>query len=296
MKLAELLAERKSLVDRINTIKEDLRNNVYVKKEESADAAEESETLFDAYLKAYDEYIYLSSVLSKVNANTKVKGTNMTIVECIEERKMYMDRVNLYTALLNRTRDDIFGRMDRNGVDSVCAFDKKALRASRDMISAKVRKLDVVLQETNWTTEVVVEDPKEDVDIISLVGKRNSKIVSVIENVDNDDDEGIIEEIRPKINTEDPFKRKSSETKAEKKKREREEHIKDVLRDEFGLGEDPDADDECPVFNSGYARQVDEIYAQTGSLVRVVEFLDSHNTKIAARDVRAYLDRHHPGK
>ena len=149
MKLAEALQERADLNRRISQLGSRLDNNVTVQEGETP-AEDPAELLaeLDACIARLQELI---AAINLTNSRTLVEGRSLT--ELIAER----DCLNLKLQSYRRVVDSascLSQRAARTEIRILSAVDVRALQKQADDLSARLRRLDNTIQESNWKTEL----------------------------------------------------------------------------------------------------------------------------------------------
>jgi hypothetical protein len=149
MKLAEALQERADLQKKISQLDYRLANNALVQEGEKT--AEDPDELLKELEECLNRQQILIAKINQANCDTKVSGHSLT--ELISYRDMLTTKIGIYRHLLD-TASNTAQRATASEIKILRAVDVKALQKETDEYSAKLRKLNNLIQETNWTTEI----------------------------------------------------------------------------------------------------------------------------------------------
>jgi uncharacterized coiled-coil protein SlyX len=149
MKLANALAERSNLQQRLSELEKRLNNNAKVQAGE--EPAEDPKTL----LKEYDEDLAaLQALIARINlANSATRADGVTLTEMLAER----DCLKLKLKAMRGFLDNASAKVDRYTKSEIAirsTVSVKELQKELDDCSKKLRLLDEKIQELNWTTEI----------------------------------------------------------------------------------------------------------------------------------------------
>ena len=149
MKLAEALQERADLNRKIHQLRNRLSNNVLVQEGENTpeDPAELLKEL-DSSIKRLQ---FLMAKINMTNCSTETDG--MTLTEIIARRDALTLKIESYQDIVyqaSRATD----RARHSEIKIFSTVNVSELQKKVDKMSAELRKLDNLLQETNWTTEL----------------------------------------------------------------------------------------------------------------------------------------------
>lgn len=149
MKLAHLLQERAELNQKIQKTQYRLENNLLI-QEGQTPSLDPSELLKEikSCIHRLKEVIYL---INETNQKTIVKDHSLTY--WIAEK----DVLKLHYNLLNEAIITASNRYQRSGKNELIitpTVDVKKLQKEADLLAKKVREIDLMLQEANWTTEI----------------------------------------------------------------------------------------------------------------------------------------------
>ena len=149
MKLAEALQERADLQKKIGQLDYRLANNALVQEGEKT--AEDPSELLKELEMCLNRQQLLIAKINQANCETQVSGHSLT--ELIAYRDMLNTKINIYRHLID-TASNTAQRATASEIKILRSVDVKALQKESDEDSAKLRKLNNLIQETNWTTEI----------------------------------------------------------------------------------------------------------------------------------------------
>lgn len=156
MKLAEALAERKSLQDRLAMMTNRARQSVTVA--EGQKPTESPEVLMQSMEEVLGQWETLVTRINRTNLQTLLPN-GKTIMEAIAQR----DRINRMLQILKGLSDTLMGTgqnhfemMGRRDIMVVPAIDVAALQQRIDELAAERMKVDLMIQEAGWTTELSI--------------------------------------------------------------------------------------------------------------------------------------------
>ncbi len=151
MKLANALAERADLQNRISQMQARLNNNALV--QEGEQPAEDPNELLKELEEDYQRLEWLISRINLTNAAVKVES-GKTISDLLARRDCLTSRVRalreFLTAASTRVRRGTVGEIRIKSTVNVRQLQKQA-----DALSKELRELDEAIQEKNWTTELM---------------------------------------------------------------------------------------------------------------------------------------------
>ncbi len=149
MKLAEALILRKDLQTRLNELRERLILNALVQEDE--EPAEKPKELLIELDKVIKDLEDLMIRINLTNAAVMVKGTSLTAL--LAKRECEMQRLSILRRFLNEANNTVL-RSSRMEVKIYSTVSVAELRKQTDKLSEKLRNLDMVIQEANWTTDL----------------------------------------------------------------------------------------------------------------------------------------------
>lgn len=150
MKLAEALIERKSMKQRIESLRERLADNALV--QEGDRPAESPEQLLDALREAIARLQALIRSINATNVSAELDD-HVTLADAIVQRDMVKLERDAFEQLVTAAsiRQHRFGQ---NEVKFVAVVDQVALRDQVDSLSKQWRMLDARIQAVNWSTDL----------------------------------------------------------------------------------------------------------------------------------------------
>ena len=149
MKLAEALQERADLNRKIDDLKRRLGRNILVQEGEAP--AEDPTMLLSELDTAIDRLESLMAAVNRTNGRTRVNG--MTLTELIAKKDALNLRISAYRDAVY-TASENTSRARGTEIRVKALLSAAELQKQADALSADLRKLDNLLQETNWKTEL----------------------------------------------------------------------------------------------------------------------------------------------
>ncbi|HWL07732.1 MAG TPA: DIP1984 family protein [Planctomicrobium sp.] len=151
MKLAEALLERKSLKDKIDSLRARLDENVLI--QEGDQPNEQPQVLLEELGEALRQ---LEQLIRKINGTNNIArlADGSTVSEAIVRRDVLRMKREAIEQVVNSAslRHHRFGR---NEVKFVLTVNTADLRQQIDALSKQWRELDSEIQAANWTMELV---------------------------------------------------------------------------------------------------------------------------------------------
>lgn len=151
MKLAEALSIRKDIREKLAVLEERIENNVVSK--EGEEPAEDAEMLLkEAFLLCEKERDLISQI-NLTNSKTMFNEKE-TMTEALARRDSLLAKRNL----LVRAVDGATSGRDRYSqteLKDIRHIDVKKIQKEIDSLSQEYRKLDLKIQEINWSTEIL---------------------------------------------------------------------------------------------------------------------------------------------
>lgn len=158
MLLAEALAARKDALEKIKEL-EDLLGSAMVRDEdERAYDVAGLMTRFEARLTEYGE---LTTRINRTNnvATIRFEGRAYTLMEAVALRERLLLEARTRRGAHQEAIDTIgrtgYGLRSKDQVKRVATVDLNRFREATDAISERTRRLDIVMQQANWTTDLV---------------------------------------------------------------------------------------------------------------------------------------------
>lgn len=150
MKLAEALSLRAELKNKINSLKDRIKESAKIQEgDEPVDDVDELRKELDDCLNQFEDLIYHINI---TNVQATVDGESLT--RLIARRDVLSKRV----AIMENIVDDVASndaRYGKNEIRYVLTVDVKELHKDVDRYSKQLRELDLKIQGLNWTTDLV---------------------------------------------------------------------------------------------------------------------------------------------
>ena len=149
MKLAEALKERSDCIKKIDMLRERLRSNCLVQEGEAPD--EDPAALLAEHDAAISRLEQLMATINRANSSTLAGGK--TITEWIAKKDTLQMQYRSYRQLIEAAS----GKVDRARGSEIrirSTVNMRELLKKADRIAAEYRRIDNLLQQTNWTTEL----------------------------------------------------------------------------------------------------------------------------------------------
>lgn len=150
MKLATALTERAEVQRKINELETRLRNNAKVQDGERP--SEEPSDLLNELNGALDRLEELMSRINLTNSRTEKNGITMT--ELLSRRDVLKKRVSVMRSFLDAASSRV-DRYSKTEIKVLSTVDVADLQKKVDAASKKLRETDEIIQELNWTTELL---------------------------------------------------------------------------------------------------------------------------------------------
>ena len=148
MKLAEALLIRKDLQNKLNEIRSRLNNNAIVQEGETP--AEDPEELLSQARQMISELQKLMTLINLTNARLVCDGKTMT--ELLAERDCLKQEISMIRDFLDSASST--GRRARGSeIKVVSTVPVAEIQKMADSKSQQLRKLEMKIQELNWTSE-----------------------------------------------------------------------------------------------------------------------------------------------
>lgn len=149
MKLAEALLIRNELMRKVASLKSRIGKNVAV--QEGDTPTEEPEGLMQEAMSALAELEALICKINRTNMRSTLPG-GMTMMEGLARRDCLIKQHAVLDSALEETHEN--HRYSREEIKWVKILDVKAIQKRADELAVKIRKLNTVIQEANWQTEL----------------------------------------------------------------------------------------------------------------------------------------------
>jgi hypothetical protein len=150
MKLAEALAERKALKNKMEELKQRIYRNAQAQEGEAP--AERPEALIDELRIATTRFALLAARINATNATSTLDGGE-GLGEAILRKDMLRYLHQVCTNLADKATPAL-DRYSRREIRTVAAVDVAALRAQADAQARAYRELDLRVQQTNWQVDL----------------------------------------------------------------------------------------------------------------------------------------------
>ena len=150
MKLAEALQERADLNNKIAELRRRLNNVVLVQEGEKP--AEDPNKLLAELNEALERLEYLMAAINQTNCRTKADG--MSLTEIIARKDALMVKVSAYRDLVY-TAGQNTNRARGTEIRVLPSLEAPSLQKTVDETAKEIRRLDNLLQETNWKTKLI---------------------------------------------------------------------------------------------------------------------------------------------
>ena len=152
MKLAEALQERADLNRKIEQLQDRLRTNALV--QEGENPPEDPSELLEELNGALDRLEVLMARINLTNSQVKQSESGKTLTELIAARDALKLRVASYRELVSAASQTA-SRATRSEIRILSAIDVRAVQRQLDALSRELRQTDNLIQEMNWTTELI---------------------------------------------------------------------------------------------------------------------------------------------
>ena len=169
MLLAEALAAKKDALTEVSDLRERLAAAA-VRYEDQDAATEDPAELVAKLTDALDRVQSLTVRINTSNnaAHLVFDGRELSIMEAValrdrltleaKARRAVVDAIDEALETKRRPRGDFYavsGRRSKDDIRRVVTVDYKAARRAADDVSERVRRLDIALQQQNWTVELI---------------------------------------------------------------------------------------------------------------------------------------------
>ncbi len=150
MRLATALSERADLQRRLSEIGIRLNNNSRVQDgEEPSESPEELQEELDRILCRMEELI------ARINlTNSKTVHEGKTITELLAHRDCLKSKVQIMRNFLDNASNRV-NRMTHSEIKIISTVPVNQIQKTLDGLSKELRETDEMLQELNWTTELL---------------------------------------------------------------------------------------------------------------------------------------------
>ena len=152
MKLAEALQERADLNIRIQQLRSRLENNAFV--QEGEQPAENPSDLLKELSESVSRLEWLISRINLTNCRTAADGRTLT--EIIAQKDALTLKLSIYRDLVNTSSQSAY-RARHSEIKILPTVPVRELQKQTDEMAKQLRLLDNLLQQTNWTTDLMEE-------------------------------------------------------------------------------------------------------------------------------------------
>ncbi len=152
MKLAEALQERADLNIRIQQLRSRLENNAFV--QEGEQPAENPSDLLKELSESVSRLEWLISRINLTNCRTASDGRTLT--EIIAQKDALTLKLSIYRDLVNTSSQSAY-RARHSEIKILPTVPVRELQKQTDEMAKQLRLLDNLLQQTNWTTDLMEE-------------------------------------------------------------------------------------------------------------------------------------------
>ena len=165
MLLAEALATRKDTIKEIDDLTGRLSAAV-VRYEDQANPVEDAGAVLTALGRALDRLEALTVRINRANNETRLsfEGRELTVMEAIalrerlileaKARRAAVDTIERATGASKAGRGWLTSRRAKDELRELPTVDLRAERLAANRLSEAVRRLDMTVQQRNWTTDI----------------------------------------------------------------------------------------------------------------------------------------------
>lgn len=150
MKLAEALQERADLNIRIQQLRSRLENNAFV--QEGEQPSENPKDLLTELNEGVNRLEWLIGSINLTNCTTSVDG--QTLTEMIAKKDALTLKLSVYRDFVNTASRSAY-RARNTEIKILPTVSVAELQKQVDLMSKELRLLENLLQQTNWTTELI---------------------------------------------------------------------------------------------------------------------------------------------
>ncbi len=150
MKLAEALQERADLNIRIQQLKSRLENNAFV--QEGEHPAEDPNDLLNELNESVKRLEWLICCINQTNCGISVNGQTLTAM--IAKKDALVLKMSVYRQLIS-TASSTASRARHCEIKILPTVSVRELQKETDEMAKQLRNLNNLLQQTNWTTELI---------------------------------------------------------------------------------------------------------------------------------------------
>lgn len=159
MKLGEALNERARLAKSVSEARDLLETSLVI--QEGEEPAINPETVVAKALVTVEEIEWLVAAINRTNSQTRVtvEGEEMSLTEALARRDSLAARIALLDHVIRKLaadeRGSTFFRRQASELRQVRQMDVADVQTRRDFLAGRRRRLEAVLQQTNWTTDLI---------------------------------------------------------------------------------------------------------------------------------------------
>ena len=151
MKIAEALLLRADMQKKIASLRERIGKNAVV--QDGDKPHEDPKKLMAEAFGTIKEFEALVVRINQSNANTKLPD-GRSITQAIAHREAMVSQHSLLHHTIQHSQKDP-DRYSRSEIKWVATFDVQSLQKQTEDVGKKIRELNVMIQETNWKTDLV---------------------------------------------------------------------------------------------------------------------------------------------
>lgn len=150
MKLATALSERADLQRRIAELGIRLNNNAKVQEGEKP--AEEPKVLLEELNR---DFVRLEELVARINhTNNVTEFEGRTLTDYIARRDCLKQKISIMRSFLDRSSEKV-ARYSKTEIKIMSTIEVAEIQKEVDMLSKELRETDEIIQELNWTTELI---------------------------------------------------------------------------------------------------------------------------------------------
>jgi len=151
MKVAEALLIRSDIARKVESLKYRIRKNATIQEGDIPD--EDPGTLIDAAFALLEEQELLASRMNRANMNSLLPD-GRTMMEMLAKLDGLKNQLAVLTRTIERAKGSRGERYSRQEIKWVKTVDVLALQKQADRLAMQIRKLNMLIQEENWKTEL----------------------------------------------------------------------------------------------------------------------------------------------
>jgi hypothetical protein len=153
MKLAEALLERKSLKQKMEELKKRAYQNAQV--QEGEEPVESPLVLLSELENTVENFTVLVTRINHTNNQKCLEAAKgISMMEALCQRDMLKYRTFVYTNLADKA-SSLATRYSQREIKMVPTVEVGKLRKKADAFAKQARQLDAIIQEANWTTDLI---------------------------------------------------------------------------------------------------------------------------------------------